>query len=678
MKKIFSICLSLLLASIVHAQGAYGDAQVFNVTYSDGGTWVTGTHSFTKNGYTFTITQGSDLRPTQSKGFENVNIDTPISKVTYTGALKCRGVEISEIAGLGQITLPFHNASSGSVRTIQTQIFDGNNWITVESISLPGNGFTLYRPSKVISKSAVKIKFVADGDFFFYGIDAYSHKDAANAANPPSLLSATPAENAIIPGAGSLFLQFDELIKEGSNLSVTLGNATITKTTFLGNTLQIDYTDFTNATNPLAVTKTSVADYSGTELSNNISVQYAIDITPPAQTDIAPADGSGIHVGDLGEYQRKIKITFDENIKIGTGSITFGSGTTYATVTATVDENILIVSYSGLPYNSTCVLTIPNGYVTDLSGNAWAGDTYTYTTGLRDTTPPELVETSVGENEELPVRGSISFSFDEIVVLGDAQATVDGQPVTLSNNGKVIGLNYTASSYYGTIIVTIPPGCVTDTCGNSYSGKSFDFLIEQKTPKAFNAVVASDGSGNYSTIQAAIDAITDDSQRTLIYVKAGTYSEKLCVWKNNVSLIGEDADKVFIVWDECASTSTLPPSEYGTGINTTGTDASFTMLITGNNFYGENFTVRNDYDYVAGTEANKQAVALEHKNGDKHVLKNVKMYSFQDTYYPKSPNTRQYLTGCYILGGTDFIFGSGTTFINNSEIYCYPDRKSVV
>ncbi len=95
------------------------------------------------------------------------------------------------------------------------------------------------------------------------------------------------------------------------------------------------------------------------------------------------------------------------------------------------------------------------------------------------------------------------------------------------------------------------------------------------------------------------------------------------------------------------------------------------MLIKGENFYGENFTVRNDYNHSGGTEANKQAVAIEHKDGDKHVLKNVTMFSFQDTYYPKTANDRQYLVNADITGGTDFIFGSGTCYLESPTLRCY-------
>lgn len=663
MKKLISVILGILSALPLFS----ADPKI-SFSWDANTKAIESTASFTSSDGYFTISSLGSTNPSNR------------NKEGYTKGIKVSSVEIDMTsfnsgAGfpIGSIAFVMQNGSSGNTMDITVSYYDGSAWIETEKTTVGGNASTTYYPATIVSKANVKkVKFAFTNSSWFLAVNVF---ESTATDGVPALVTAAPAENAFLSGDGTITLQFDELVKAGTG-NITLGSTTISNVAYKGNTVEISYTGFAAAAS-LSVPAGAITDLAGNSLSSDLSIAYQKDVTPPTQTAIVPAENSDIHVSDLGEDSRKIKITFDEKIKIGTGEITFGSGTIFGTITATVDENTLTISYSGLPYDKICELIIPDGYITDLSGNSWAGKTFSFTTGSRDTTPPVFLGTSVGSNEKLPVSGSITFTFDEIVVLGDAQATVNGQPATLSNNGKAIGLNYTALPYDNGISIQIPAGCITDTCGNAYAGDHFDFLIKSKESKAFDVVVASDGSGDYATIQAAIDAITDESQRSLIYVKAGTYNEKLCVWKDNVSLIGEDADKVFILWNECASTSTLPSTSYGTGITNVGTDASFTMLITGDNFYGENFTVRNDYDYATGTEANKQAVALEHKDGDKHVLKNVKMYSFQDTYYPKSANKRHYLTDCYILGGTDFIFGSGTAFIDNSEIYCYPGGQYI-
>lgn len=659
MKKL--LFLSLLLLTAFTTQAA---APKISFSWDNNTKEITGTDSFTSADGYFTITTLGSTSPSNR------------NKEGYVSAIKCRAIEIDMTTfnsgagfSIGRVAFALQNGSSGNDMTATVSYYNGSAWVQTESLTVAGNASTTYSPATIVSKGNVqKIKFDLSNSSWFYGVQVYESTVADGA---PAFVSAEPAENSYLPASGTIFLTFDELVKEGTG-NITLGSATISNVAYKGNSVEIAYTGFT-ANASLSVDAGKITDLSGNPLAGALNIAYLRDVTAPTFVSISPAQTELIHINDLGENARKIKITFNEDIKIDeTKTITFGNGTTNATVTPGVSGSVLTLSYAGLAYDVVNTLVIPAGLVLDLSNNAWAGDTYAYTTASRDNTAPVLERQSDANGASgLPVSGSLWFAFDEIVVAANQSATINNAPVTLSNNGKVIGVNYTALAYNGQNSLLIPAGCITDTVGNAYGEIALSFSTEAKTAKLFDMIVAADGSGDYIKIQDAIDAIADDTRRTLIYIKQGTYSEKLCVWKNNVSLIGENADKVIITWNECASTSTLQNSKYPTGINNTGTDASYTMLIVGNNFYGENFSVRNDYDYAAGTEANKQAVALEHIKGDRHVLKNVKMYSFQDTYYPKTANTRQYLYNCQILGGTDFIFGGGTTFIDNATIYCY-------
>src|SRR6188474_1766469 len=65
--------------------------------------------------------------------------------------------------------------------------------------------------------------------------------------------------------------------------------------------------------------------------------------------------------------------------------------------------------------------------------------------------------------------------------------------------------------------------------------------------------VAQDGSGNYKTIQEAVNAMRDFSQeRVTIFIKKGVYKEKLVIptWKTNIALIGESRDSTIITFDD--------------------------------------------------------------------------------------------------------------------------------
>lgn len=687
LKMTLALLASLFLGSALMAQGTYGGTQMFNMNVADSSKWVftvdptagsthTGTYPVVKDGYTISVDGIGTTLTGRAKTFTTVNnaATSPVTSIAYTKAVKCWGVTFSDFSSLGQISLAVQNGSSGTAGLFKTQtsVDGGTTWVTVDSITLAGNALTIIRPSNVITKSGVKMRFVFPWQCWFFGVQAYNNVNEASASNGPAFISASPVAGSSLPADGSIALTFDELLKAGVG-NISLGNATISSVKYLGNVALITYTGYSNSTNPLAIDAAAITDNTGTALTAPVSINYVIDVTPPSLSSTSIASGSIIHINDLGQDARKIKLTFSEPIKIATGTISFNG----ATVTTSVSGSVLTISYSGLQYNATNTLTVPASFITDLTGNALTSDiVLTYLTGARDNTSPILKAQSVADAATAqPIGGSLYFTFNEIVLPSTTiKATVNGTPVYLSNSDSIIGLNYTNLPYSSTITVNLPAGCVTDTCGNAYAGTSFTFTTAAKVNQAFTYVVAKDGTGDFKTLTEAV-AAASGTTRTLIYIKPGVYTEKLFVNKANVSFIGQHPDSVIIAWGECSSTSTL---QSGTGITSQGTDASYTMLIGADNFYGENFTVKNTYDYNAGTEANKQAVALEHINSDKAVLKNVKMFSYQDTYYPKSANKRQYLYNCYIQGGTDFIFGSGTCYIDSSTIKCVTGGQYIV
>jgi pectinesterase len=68
------------------------------------------------------------------------------------------------------------------------------------------------------------------------------------------------------------------------------------------------------------------------------------------------------------------------------------------------------------------------------------------------------------------------------------------------------------------------------------------------------AIVAADGSGTYKTVQEAIDAVpqnTSASNRWTIFIKAGTYRERVYVQREKrfVTLVGEDAARTIISYN---------------------------------------------------------------------------------------------------------------------------------
>ncbi len=167
--------------------------------------------------------------------------------------------------------------------------------------------------------------------------------------------------------------------------------------------------------------------------------------------------------------------------------------------------------------------------------------------------------------------------------------------------------------------------------------------------------VAQDGSGNYKTIQEAVNSVRDlGAQRVTIHIKKGIYHEKLIIpsWKTNVSLIGEDKENTVITNNDYSGKPIINGKDaFGKDKFTTYT--SYTVLVQGNDFKAMNLTIENTAGRVG------QAVALN-VEGDRCVFINCKLLGNQDTLYTSGEQSRQYYKDCYIEGTTDFIFGSAT------------------
>ncbi|WNM17757.1 pectinesterase family protein [Flavobacterium capsici] len=176
---------------------------------------------------------------------------------------------------------------------------------------------------------------------------------------------------------------------------------------------------------------------------------------------------------------------------------------------------------------------------------------------------------------------------------------------------------------------------------------------------AFYKTVAQDGTGDYTTIQAAInDSKSFPYQRITIYIKNGNYHEKVKVheWNNNISLIGESKENTIITFDDYFNKVNL-------GINSTF--YTYTLLVEANDVLLKNLTIENSSGEVG------QAVALSVFSDGVAVI-NCRILGNQDTLYA-SGKGKQYYKDCYIEGTTDYIFGSATAYFENCEIHSKKD-----
>ena len=173
------------------------------------------------------------------------------------------------------------------------------------------------------------------------------------------------------------------------------------------------------------------------------------------------------------------------------------------------------------------------------------------------------------------------------------------------------------------------------------------------------SIVAKDGSGQYKTVQAALDAIpAGNTKPVTIYIKKGTYKEVVIVdaRKNFISLIGEDKSNTILTFDNHAGTR-LPN---GDTLNT-WTCASF--FVYGNDFHAANLTFDNNAGFTAG-----QAVALR-VEGNRASFTNCRMTGFQDVLFLSGSGVKHYFKDCYIEGTTDFIFGAATAVFQSCTVH---------
>ena len=225
-------------------------------------------------------------------------------------------------------------------------------------------------------------------------------------------------------------------------------------------------------------------------------------------------------------------------------------------------------------------------------------------------------------------------------------------------------------------IASMPKGREDNTHLNVYGARVIAGITVDAIAKAvpelakyvrhYDFVVAQDGSGDFFTVQEAINAVPDfrKNVRTTILIRKGVYKEKLIVpeSKINISLIGQEG--AVISYDDYAG----KPNIFG---ENKGTSGSSSCYIYAPDFYAENITFENTSGPVG------QAVAC-FVSADRVYFKNCRFLGFQDTLYTYGKGVRQYYEDCYIEGTVDFIFGWSTAVFNRCHIHSKRPRIPTV
>ncbi|MDD4969513.1 MAG: pectinesterase family protein [Paludibacter sp.] len=288
-----------------------------------------------------------------------------------------------------------------------------------------------------------------------------------------------------------------------------------------------------------------------------------------------------------------------------------------------------------------------------------------------DPIKPTLISTvpangSVGAS----ANGSISLTFDKIVKAGTGNCTLGSTVLTPSFASQTVTFNYTKLAYNTQYTFHVPAGSLTNVDGVACDETTVIFTTmnrPQPAAKLFNAVVATDGSGDYTSIQTAINAVPDNNAAPyLIFVKNGTYNGHVDIpsTKPYVNLIGQSRDSVIISGARISGGSALYPDSVVYAV-----DLGATVVVKSANCYFENICFENKFGYA--NLSGPQALALYTQN-DRVILNNCWLRSYQDTYLTTYGNVayRHYLKNCRIEGAVDFIYGGGDVFFDKCLIYC--------
>ncbi|CAI9098420.1 OLC1v1035064C2 [Oldenlandia corymbosa var. corymbosa] len=187
--------------------------------------------------------------------------------------------------------------------------------------------------------------------------------------------------------------------------------------------------------------------------------------------------------------------------------------------------------------------------------------------------------------------------------------------------------------------------------------------LVQACKESANAVVALDGSGQFTSINKAVKSAPKHSPEPfVIYVKRGVYNEYVVVKKNkwNIVMIGDGMDATIITGSRSVAD----------GLKTYH---SATFSVKGRGFIGKDMTFEN----TAGPEKH-QAVAFL-SDSDQSVLYRCSFRGYQDTLY--THNNRQFYKECVITGTIDFIFGHGTVVFQDCQVIArkgLPDKNNTI
>jgi autotransporter-associated beta strand protein len=243
---------------------------------------------------------------------------------------------------------------------------------------------------------------------------------------------------------------------------------------------------------------------------------------------------------------------------------------------------------------------------------------------------------------------------------GDTQV-INYFPVIISGSTAAIyphaGVMTSNQTYY----VTMELGVIGETTGAYFAGISdtnaWRFSTKLAGPaNPTNIWVAADGSGDFVTVQGAVDSVVPgNTNYTLINIRNGNYVEIVDIsGKNNITFRGQSRTGAVV--------------GYGNNANITpaGTTAGrMAFKVNSSDIKLENLTLTNSTPQ-GGSQAE---TLLVYNNGLRCVVENCDIAGRQDTILINATVSQAYFDNCKIVGNFDYIWGSGVGYFNKCVIH---------
>lgn len=590
----------------------------------------------------------------------------------YTGEYKAAepSVVTSALASITKITL--HQAATGGKRGIKVSVKgDGDDdWVVIHNVSIvkaSGEDLTLD-----VNRTNCQIKF----ENFALGQNAYV-TDLAIYGNVD--MSKTPmlgsfAVNGKAYQAADLFEENAEgkqiatiLVSKKAKL-ITESNPLTDLVTANGTIKSTTYTTTGEGAN-LKTVATIVVEANGDEVTYELTVGFKPDFTLTYYN----IDGKTVIGTQAVEQDAEIE-AFVEGVE---NKVTVADGKKFRGWSSSLKQDEKKFTTSSVITSDAALYAL----VTDIeTANATARYDYNFTKEGFDINDHEAISVENGKWHDT-THGWVFESNGKIKVLMGGKGYIKMNLCQYSKTGKItlldpkgnevssidakatkdgnFGILQNESTESGEYTLTFDGG---DTYIHSLS-------IVNMTNPAFAQngnwmeVKAGDAQGFITALEIANgNNAAANATRTFIFLPNGTYDlEDKCLTTisgNNISIIGESMDKTIIV---------NKPEVEGIGVTAT-------LFNTSTGLYMQDLTLKNAYPFDKSTG---RAVCLQDK-GTQTICKNVKMLSYQDTYYSNNNKGQYYFENSDIHGIVDFICGGGDVFFNKCTLTLEPGKGSYI